>query len=225
MSTEQTGVKEIPRVRRGCGFRYPGLYLFGSGIATSCDRLPMKIPICPCCGETIRALRSVRIFDPNKMFGIHFTGEVDEPEIIDYTVPRQTCDCDVSCPACHPPTKAGLMWIGERYYPTPKDFIREAAQQGVSKRIPTVPKGLAPGDWVFLAHPNANEFDLDHPERIVYAFQIQEIQQVLTAAQASDPKFIAKVRERGYVPVIETGPVIEIKKDQEETNDDQSAQV
>lgn len=208
MSNEQEGVKEIPRVKRGCGFRYPGLYLFGSGIAVSCDRLPLKIPICPCCGETIRALRSVRIFDPNKMFGVHYKYDCD-PSIQG----AKTCDCDISCPACHPPAKAGLMWIGERYYPTPKDFIREAQQAGVSKRIPTVPKDLAPGDWVFLAHPKANEFDLDHPERIIYAFQIQEIQQVLTAAQASDPKFIAKVRERGYVPVIEAGPIVEIKKE------------
>lgn len=218
---EQVGVKEIPRIKRGCGFRYPGLYLFGTGIATSCDRLPLKIPICPCCGETIRALRSVRIFNPNKMFGVHLSDSCDLPE--DPLILTKTCACDIYCPACHPPEKAGMMWIGERYYPTPKDFIREAIQAGVSKRIPTVPKDLAVGDWVFLAHPNANEFDLDHPERIVYAFRIQEIQQVLTAAQASDEKFITKVRERGYVPVIETGPVVEIKKNPEETKNDQPA--
>jgi hypothetical protein len=209
MNTEAE-VKEIPRVKRGCGFRYPGLYLFGMGVSTKCDRLPMKIPVCPCCGETIRSLRSVRIFDPMKMFGIHLAEEAEEADIP--VLPEQTCECDTSCPVCYPPNSAGLMWIGERFYPTPKDFIREAIQTGVSKRIPSVPKGIAPGSWVFLAHPNANEFDIDHPERIVYAFMVQEIQQVLTAAQASDEKFLAKVRERGYVPVIETGPVIEIKK-------------
>lgn len=212
MTEDVKGVKEIPRYKRGCGFRYPGLYLFGTGIAVSCDRLPLKIPVCPCCGETLRPLRSVRIINPQKMFGTHYTCEPTEAEMNDPLTLRETCDCDVECPACHPPNKAGLMWIGERYYPTPKDFIREARQAGVSKRIPAVPKGIVPGDWVFLAHPAGNEFDLDHPERIVYAFQVQEIQQVVTASQACDEKFLEKVRERGYIPVIETGPVIEIKK-------------
>lgn len=206
MPSEQEGVKEIPRYKRGCGFRYPGLYLFGTGIAISCDRLPLKIPVCPCCGETIRPLRSVRIFNPLKMFGKH-------KDLVDEVGDETGCTCNTGCPACYPPEKAGLMWIGERYYPTPKDFIREAIQAGVSKRVPTVPKDISPGDWVFLAHPNANVMDIDHPERIVYAFMVQEIQQVLTASQASDPKFIAKVRERGYIPVIESGPVIEIKKE------------
>jgi len=123
------------------------------------------------------------------------------------------CTCDDNCPVCHPPEKAGLMWIGERYY-TPKSFIQEARIAGVSKRVPVVPKDIKIGDWVFLAHKNGNEFDLDHPERIIYAFQVQQIQQVLTPIQAEDEKFVEKVKQRGYVPVIETGPIIEIPEDE-----------
>ena len=199
------GVKEITKFKRGCGFRSPGLYLFGTGIAASCDRLPLKIPICPCCGETVRQLRSVRMFNPDKMFGKHNKHTTDP-----YNDRIKTCGCDLGCPVCHPPQKAGLMWIGERYYPTPRDFIKEALVAGVSKRVPVVPKELKIGNWVFLAHPNGNELDIDRPERIIYAFMLKEVQQVLTPIQAEDSKFVEKVLQRGYVPVIETGPTIEI---------------
>jgi hypothetical protein len=204
------GVVEIQKFKRGCGFRYPGLYLFGMGVAVSCDRLPLKIPICPCCGETIRQLRSVRIINPNKMYGKHLVYEVTDEMLENPLTVHKTCDCDIGCPVCHPPEKAGLMWIGERYYPTPKSFIQEARIAGVSKRVPVVPKEIKIGDWVFLAHPNGNELDLDHPERIIYAFQVQQIQRVLTPVQAEDEKFVEKIKQRGYVPVIETGPIIEI---------------
>ena len=204
------GVKEIKKYKRGCGFRYPGIYLFGTGVAVSCDRLPLSIPLCPCCGETLRQLRSIRVINPNKMFGPHYDWEPTEEEMADPYTLRKTCNCETDCPVCHPSQKAGLMWIGERYYPTPEDFIREARVAGVSKRVPVVPKEIGLGDWVFLAHPNANKFDLDHPERIIYAFKITEVQQVLSPMQAEDEKFVEKVKQRGYIPVIESGPVIEI---------------
>ena len=35
-----------------------------------------------------------------------------------------------------------LMGVGQKYYPTPKHFIKEAKKLGVCKRIPTIPKYL-----------------------------------------------------------------------------------
>ena len=51
------------------------------------------------------------------------------------------------------PERAGLLWIGEQFYPTPHDFMAEAAKMGVSRRIPAVPKDFRVGeDSVLLAH-------------------------------------------------------------------------
>ena len=32
-----------------------------------------------------------------------------------------------------------LMWVGRCYYPTPWDFIKEALEKGITKRVPNVP--------------------------------------------------------------------------------------
>jgi len=48
-----------------------------------------------------------------------------------------------------------LMWIGSEHYKTAKDWISEALEQGVSKRLPNDHMGAAllrPGTVVFVAH-------------------------------------------------------------------------
>jgi hypothetical protein len=51
------------------------------------------------------------------------------------------------------PEKAGLLWIGEKFYETPHDFLKEAAEMGISRRLPAVPKDFTIGeDSVLLAH-------------------------------------------------------------------------
>lgn len=51
---------------------------------------------------------------------------------------------------------AGLIWIGERYYPTPREFNLEAEKMGISRRIRTVPRNFVLGEtWVMLAHRKA----------------------------------------------------------------------
>jgi hypothetical protein len=52
--------------------------------------------------------------------------------------------------------RAGLLWIGERFYPTVEAFNREASLYGVSRRISTVPREFKLGEhWVLLAHRKA----------------------------------------------------------------------
>jgi hypothetical protein len=52
-----------------------------------------------------------------------------------------------------PGTKSGLLWIGEKYYPTPEHWLHESQRQGVSRRISQVPRDLTIGEtWVFVAH-------------------------------------------------------------------------
>jgi len=61
------------------------------------------------------------------------------------------------CPLCNDPKsigKAGLLWIGERFYKTPTEFQSEGTVLGFSRRIKALPRGFKVGEtWVLLAHP------------------------------------------------------------------------
>src|SRR5215813_4681459 len=52
--------------------------------------------------------------------------------------------------------RAGLIWIGEQFYKSPEDFMREADILGISRRIKSVPHGFELGKtWVAVAHMRA----------------------------------------------------------------------
>jgi hypothetical protein len=52
--------------------------------------------------------------------------------------------------------KAGLIWIGEKYYPTANHYLREVEKMGDSRRIKSVPRGFKIGEThVLLAHRKA----------------------------------------------------------------------
>lgn len=41
--------------KRGCGYRkIGGTYLVGGGIGVPCDRLPLALDVCLCCGQGIK---------------------------------------------------------------------------------------------------------------------------------------------------------------------------
>jgi hypothetical protein len=61
--------------------------------------------------------------------------------------------------------RAGLLWVGEKFYPTPADFTREAMALGISKRIHAIPREFQVGTtWVLLAHPLAVRESQTDPE-------------------------------------------------------------
>lgn len=128
---------------RGCGFRKPGgLYLMGGGLMAPCDRLPIPLRVCPVCGQGIK---------PTRGFGWIALAEL----LARSGAAGQPCETD-NCAACPfggaAPGRAGILWVGSKFY-TPESFAREALTMGVSRRIPSVPKGLKPGEtWVVLAH-------------------------------------------------------------------------
>jgi hypothetical protein len=47
-----------------------------------------------------------------------------------------------------------MLWIGEKFYKTPMDFMLESDALGTSRRIAKVPRNFKIGEtWVLLAHP------------------------------------------------------------------------
>lgn len=176
--------------RRGCGYRQKGGLYFVSGRGSNpCGKLPIELTVCPCCGAGIEFNRgyswvsSALIQDaPCYSSRCQATGEGGTIQL--------------GCfPFSSPLIKRyGLMWVGEKFYKTPEFFTKESVLQGISKRLPFVPKDFAVGvDWVLLAHaktpfndPNGTElkpgiFMALCPERIEYVVKGTESDEELQA--------------------------------------------
>lgn len=154
-----------------------------------CGKLPIELTVCPCCGAGIEFNRGY--------------SWVSSTLIKD--APCQSSRCQgaegqgVNPLGCFPFNSThirryGLMWVGEKFYKTPEFFSKETLLQGISKRLPFVPKDFAIGvDWVLLAHaktsfagPEGTElkpgiFMAFCPERIEYVVKGTETQDELQA--------------------------------------------
>lgn len=130
--------KRIER-QRGCGYRKKGgMYFVSDGIAAACDKLPIPLTVCPCCYAGVKQTRGFQWINSQLFSAATCTG-----------------NCS-TCPMNFPDMKMGLMWVGEKFYSTAGEFIKEANAMGVSKRISQVPRNFVVGQtWIALAHPKA----------------------------------------------------------------------
>jgi hypothetical protein len=144
----------VDEAERGCGFRKEGgLYLMSGGVMVPCGKLPLPLTVCPCCGEGIKPSRGWTWIGARQLFTpvactykAEATGDAAHPT---------TCECILSGGEATP-ERTGLLWIGEKFYRTPEDFLREARTLGVSRRIAAVPKDFVVGKtWVLYAHRKA----------------------------------------------------------------------
>ena len=132
--------------KRGCGWRKPGgLYLVSGGLMAPCGKLPIPLKVCPTCGHGIKPSRGWTWLDGNplvKGLNCKYEGEAH---------------C-LACPMSGEPGKVGLLWVGEKFYKIPDDFTREAAIQGISRRISSIPNEFKLGEtWIWFAHRKAIE--------------------------------------------------------------------
>lgn len=138
-------VQTVTDSERGCGWRKAGgLYLRFDGAMSACGKLPVPLDVCPCCHAGIKPARGWTWFDPRPFLAkkeCAFLAEDDEK-------------CNL-CPMQCAPERAGLLWVGEKFYKTPADFMSEAARLGISRRIARVPQDYQTGDRVYLAHRKA----------------------------------------------------------------------
>jgi hypothetical protein len=138
---------------RGCGYRQPGgLYLVADEPSEACPKLPVETSTCPCCGVGIRPARGYTWVDADMLLKPEKHGSIEH---------------DVLCPLGSGRSlgRAGLIWIGERFYPSPAAFLSEASRMGISRRITAVPRDFEIGEtWVLLAHKRAIQQRCDHCE-------------------------------------------------------------
>ncbi len=153
--------------RRGCGWRKAGgMYLVSGGRALPCGKLPVPLSIlntCPHCGVELPTGYGVRVSRAPRM--------LYEPENLwkDLSCRKSLLDLGsfmsfelkLLCGLC--PLRDGnkigpalLVWVGEKFYPEPVDFVRESQKMGISRRITSVPKDFVAGKtFVLLAHVKA----------------------------------------------------------------------
>jgi hypothetical protein len=192
MATIETKVEG----KRGCGYRKPGaLYFISEGIASSCDKLPILLDVCPCCSAGIKQARGFT-WILSKLF--------------------EDKNCNGNCERCPMNLKdlrLGLMWVGEKYYPTPAHFSKEAARMGVSKRISQIPKEFIVGEtWIALAHPkaisevNAETEEIEYKPGIFRAFQPDRIEYVVRGDESEED--LASKEKRG-ITLVKVIPEVE----------------
>lgn len=138
MATVRTSVESA----RGCGYRKGGgIYLVSGGLMAACGRLPVPIDVCPTCHHGIHRSRGWTWIDIDK-----FTASMPPCPI---TTEPQHATCAMNGET----GRAGLLWVGTQFYPTPQSFRDEAKHMGVSRRISAVPKDFKVGEtWVLFAH-------------------------------------------------------------------------
>lgn len=201
---------------RGCGVRKAGgLYLVSGELSEPCPLLPVEMKVCPTCGEGIRPARGFTWVDPSKLV-----------PAVDHGTEMHSMMCPFSPDArAESPhrmgTRAGLIWIGEVHYPTPQDFMREAARMGVSRRITAVPRDFVIGEtWVLLGHrkaieracpecgdeaisqeecPVCNDKRVVHIPGIITAFRPSAVEYVVKGDETDEE--IEALEKRGLTPV------------------------
>lgn len=197
--------------RRGCGFRkVGGLYLVSKGVGLPCDRLPFLLTVCPTCSHGIKQARGWTWVNVDSLVqGVH-----------------RNCKDDFPCPLCMAPGemgRAGLLWIGERFYPTPQHFIAEAQEMGLSRRIKAIPRGFKLGEtWVLMAHPKTvvchdckglKVATSEDPEcgtcaskgilpGIFRVFRPEAVEKIITESQSKDSSFMRYLEKQGITPVV-----------------------
>jgi hypothetical protein len=212
LTSPRAGAIMAVEPRRGCGYRkVGGLYLVSDGPTMSCARLPIPLTICPVCSHGLKQTRGWTWVDAGHLLAAEPCAMGD-------------CSrCPLSAERLHQIGRAGLLWIGGRFYPTPRQFDDEANAHGVSRRIRAVPKDFVLGQtWVLLAHPKAVDCgSCDAPAEmlpedtpkcveckgagslpgIFRLFKPQRIEKIVTESQAQDTDGMQALREKGITPV------------------------
>lgn len=182
---------------RGCGRRKSGgMYLVCDGPARGCCKMPIPLEVCPCCGQGIKPSRAPQWLEqPERLW-----------RDIDCTAGEDRCS---TCPLsnAYETGPALLVWVGEKYYNSSQDFIRESRIMGISRRIKTVPRNFIVGQtWVLLAHRKAIELggafskEPQWQPGIFSMFKPERIEIIVTGNEPDS--VIDGYLERGLTPVL-----------------------
>lgn len=182
--------------QRGCGYRKPGaMYLVNDGPGEACGRIPFPLTVCSCCGEGFRPSRGYRWVDGQRI--------LETAPACAYLPDNCREACAFRSGNEEAVGRAILVWVSTDSYPTPADFMKEAEQMGVSRRITgdALPRGLVIGEtWIFLAHKEATIDDMsERKPGVFHAFQPSRVEYVVTGEETDEE--IESMVARGISPV------------------------
>jgi hypothetical protein len=184
--------------QRGCGYRKPGgMYFVSDGIAAPCCKLPFPLTVCPCCNTGIKQSRGFTWVNSS----LFSSQKCTIKDTHDHFENRYNGICPMNLDN----QRVGLMWVGEKYYPTADHFTREAQSMGVSKRIAQVPKDFEVGKtWIYLAHPKAvsavnEKGSIDFAPGVFRAFKPQAIEYIVTGKETQEQ--LQSLTDRGFTLV------------------------
>jgi len=201
---------------RGCGYRSPGkdgvgVYLRGSPFNEACERLPWLLDVCPCCGAGFKPTRGFTWINPMSLFDPYATPQCTARD--DYKHDHERCWM------CNPEllgSKAGLIWIGEKHYPTPRDFLIEADRMGISRKLGAIPNGFEVGTHViFLAHRKTFVWPEEKPG-VFAAFRPTHVELVINDENNVPNKAIELAKRIGT----DKCSIIKVIRDTEEETED-----
>lgn len=181
--------------KRGCGWRKPGgIYLVAGSYGRYCGALPIELTTCPTCHHGIKPARGWSWINLSEFVrGCNMEGGCGDCPIADAQI-----------------QEVGLLWVGEKYYPSPTSFALEAEAMGISRRISMIPRRFKLGEtWVALAHRKAIELpkpftlegknDKEYKSAIFRVFKPSAIEYVI---REDDPREkLEKLVERGFTLV------------------------
>lgn len=128
--------------KRGCGYRKEGgLYLMAGEPTGTCGKLPLPLERCPCCDAGIKPSRGWTWVNSKMLF----------EKVVCRDDTPYSCKC-IGCVlgTANLPERMGLLWIGEKFYATPAEFLKEGMAQGVSRRISAIPRDFVLGETLVL---------------------------------------------------------------------------
>lgn len=202
-------IATVHESKRGCGYRQPGgLYLRTDGLGRECGALPVETTVCPTCSQGIKPARGwtwINLASLVSQRGCPM-GEIVATD----GEPTGCGECPIADAMIQ---KAGLIWVGERFYPTPWHFLTEAITMGLSRRITAIPRDFKLGEtWVCAGHRKTipqpvvvgqeqefkpGIFHVFRPSRIEYCVKEGDTDEEL---EAKEKRGITLVR---VVPIVE----------------------
>jgi hypothetical protein len=115
----------------------------------------------------------------------------------DYAIGQGCGDCPIADGRIQ---EVGLIWVGEKFYPTAHSFADEANRMGISRRISAIPRKFKLGEtWVALAHRKAIEALPDPKAGIFHIFKPVAIEYVVKPDDSEEK--LEKLEKRGLTLV------------------------
>jgi len=198
--------------KRGCGWRkVGGKYLVGGETTMGCGRIPIPLTICPCCSHGFKPARGWTWVDGDRLIraaleGTNCVASAQECSLcIINRILRETVEDREHI------KRAGLIWIGQKFYPTVEDFDKESREQGICRRLNSIPREFVLGEtYVFLAHqkaiveyPQEDDGSIGEPEYTNGIFKVWKPTSIEIVVDGTEPdEIIEGYLEQGLTPVI-----------------------